>query len=106
MNYRIKARKKPVVIDAFLYLREENINEFVDWVEEVTGKHNAESIKHLPISNEWYCRTLEGDMMISKGDYVICGVNKELYPCKPDIFEKTYDIFVDFMSVVCDIDEL
>lgn len=96
----MKARKKPVVVDVFLYQREDNITDFVSWVEEVTGKHNAKSIKYLPVSNEWYCRTLEGDMLISKGDYVICGVNKEVYPCKPDIFKKTYDILEDFMDVV------
>lgn len=37
-------------------------------------------------------RTLEGIMTASKGDYIICGVNNEFYPCKPDIFEKTYNI--------------
>lgn len=35
--------------------------------------------------------TLEGDMTASVGDYIITGVNGEKYPCKPDIFEKTYD---------------
>lgn len=35
--------------------------------------------------------TLEGDMTASIGDYIITGVNGENYPCKPDIFEKTYD---------------
>ena len=36
--------------------------------------------------------TLERTMEISDGDYIIKGVNGEFYPCKPDIFEKTYDI--------------
>ena len=36
--------------------------------------------------------TLEGDMKASVGDYIITGVNGERYPCKPDIFEKTYEI--------------
>lgn len=35
--------------------------------------------------------TLEGDMKASVGDYIITGVNDEQYPCKPDIFEKTYE---------------
>lgn len=35
--------------------------------------------------------TLEGDMLASVGDYIIKGVNGEFYPCKPDVFEKTYD---------------
>ncbi len=34
--------------------------------------------------------TLEGDMKASPGDYIITGVKGEKYPCKPDIFEKTY----------------
>jgi hypothetical protein len=38
-----------------------------------------------------YIHTLEGDMKISKGDYIITGVNGERYPCKPDIFLKTYE---------------
>ncbi|MBQ0035546.1 MAG: hypothetical protein KBT35_01365 [Firmicutes bacterium] len=36
--------------------------------------------------------TLEGDMKAGVGDYIITGVNGEQYPCKKDIFEKTYDI--------------
>jgi hypothetical protein len=41
--------------------------------------------KHIRI------QTLEGDMKASFGDYIIKGVNGEFYPCKPDIFEKTYE---------------
>ena len=37
-------------------------------------------------------KTLEGDMTASLGDWIIKGVNGEFYPCKPDVFEKTYDI--------------
>ncbi len=40
---------------------------------------------------ELYIDTLEGVMHASVGDYIITGVNGEQYPCKPDIFEKTYD---------------
>ena len=36
-------------------------------------------------------RTLEGEMLAGKGDWIIRGVKGELYPCKPEIFEKTYD---------------
>ena len=36
--------------------------------------------------------TLEGTMEASEGDYIIKGVNGEFYPCKPDIFEKTYEL--------------
>lgn len=36
-------------------------------------------------------KTLEGDMEVSEKDFIIKGVNGEFYPCKPDIFEKTYE---------------
>lgn len=42
-------------------------------------------------------QTLEGDMTAIIGDWIIKGVNGEFYPCKPDVFEKTYDI-VDLTS--------
>ena len=45
-----------------------------------------------PVNGSPFIRTLEGDMTISKGDFVIKGVNGEFYPCKPDIFEKTYEL--------------
>ena len=41
-------------------------------------------------NKEMLIETLEGTMKASKGDYIITGVNGEKYPCKPDIFEKTY----------------
>ena len=37
-------------------------------------------------------QTLEGEMLAREDDWIIRGVNGELYPCKPDIFDKTYDI--------------
>nr|DAS46923.1 MAG TPA: PGDYG protein [Caudoviricetes sp.] len=40
---------------------------------------------------EMIIHTLEGDMKASIGDYIITGVNGEKYPCKPDIFKKTYE---------------
>lgn len=36
-------------------------------------------------------KTLEGDMLASKGDWIVTGVNGEQYPVKPDIFKKTYE---------------
>lgn len=57
----MKFRKKPVVIDAY------------------------------KTDEEMFIATLEGDMRAAPGDWVITGINGERYPCKPDIFEKTYD---------------
>jgi hypothetical protein len=39
--------------------------------------------------------TLEGDMIASPGDWIITGVKGETYPCKPDIFEETYELVAD-----------
>jgi len=38
-----------------------------------------------------YINTLEGKMIAEKDDWIICGIKGELYPCKPDIFEATYE---------------
>jgi len=44
---------------------------------------------------ECYIRTLEGDMHVSEGDWIIKGVNGEFYPCKPDIFAKLYETITE-----------
>ncbi len=81
-------RKKPVVIQA------------VQWL-----GHNQVEYKAVP---EWYVAaevagviryngdllvvaTLEGDMMAPVGHWIIQGIQGELYPCKPDIFEASYE---------------
>jgi hypothetical protein len=47
--------------------------------------------KLLVVSDGVLINTLEGNMKASVGDFIIKGVQGELYPCKPDIFEKTYE---------------
>lgn len=59
---KLKARKKPVVVEAYITDKSMDIH------------------------------TLEGVMQANVGDYIITGVNGEQYPCKPDIFKKTYEI--------------
>ena len=44
---------------------------------------------------ELFIQTLEGRFHVSVGDYIIRGVKGELYPCKPDIFEQTYELVED-----------
>lgn len=61
MNEVKKFRKKPVIVEAYQTIQSQIIH------------------------------TLEGDMLASPGDWIITGVNGEQYPCKPDIFEKTYE---------------
>ncbi|WP_068672287.1 hypothetical protein [Oceanobacillus sp. Castelsardo] len=77
-----KYRKKPVVIEA------------VQLLEGTTPKQvkNALGVDPVIISNDkYYIQTLEGMMEVSIGDYIIKGVQNEFYPCKPDIFEATYE---------------
>ena len=78
--------KKPVVIEAIQY-DGANITEIETFVGgKLPTVMNSNKDTQLVVS------TLEGDMKISKKDYVIKGVNGEFYPCKPDVFEKTYDV--------------
>lgn len=50
-------------------------------------------IEAYQTDEEFVIPTLEGEMKASVGDWIITGVNGEMYPCKPDIFEKTYEPF-------------
>lgn len=82
----MKYRKKPVVIDAFLWTGT-NPFELGEWHESV-GRVDRFCINDdLTIS----IPTLEGVMTAQQGDYIIRGVKGEFYPCKPDIFLATYD---------------
>lgn len=91
-------RKKPVVIEAFQYdgdLKGSDGNYYVpDWAVKAFEEETMYfgSIKEDEPPCELFIKTLEGDMAVSVGDYIIQGVNEELYPCKPDIFEKTYEV--------------
>ena len=83
----MKYRKKPVVIET------------VQW----NGTNMTEIANFTKNSNRYIefegdiCRieTLEGVMTASKGDFIIKGVQGEFYPCKPEIFEQTYELITD-----------
>jgi len=77
MNYR----KKPVEIEAIIF----NGSNFAE-CEHFIGSENFDNTLSYPN----IC-TLEGVMKVSVGDYIIKGVQGEFYPCKPDIFELTYE---------------
>ena len=88
----MKYRKKPVVIDAF---------KFDGVVTDITSDWHAPwwvfdgldtGVLSFERQGVLYVNTLEGKMMVSIGDYIIRGVQGELYPCKPDIFEATYEL--------------
>lgn len=75
-------RKKPVVIEAIQFdgTNKEEIHNFV-----------GDAIGQDVNSKDLFITTLEGIMIASVGDYIIKGVQGEFYPCKPDIFEQTYN---------------
>lgn len=88
-----KYRKKPVVIEAFQYTGDECFrNEAVPkWIVESfdTGVLHWAVVPW--ILSKLCIETLEGEMQVSVGDYIIKGVRGELYACKPDIFIDTYE---------------
>ena len=81
----MKYRKKPVLIEAVLWNGVE-VSEVTDWISKALQN---ETITRY--GDKVVIKTLEGDMIASSGDYIIKGVKGELYPCKPDIFNMTYE---------------
>lgn len=78
-------RKKPVVVEAMLF-DGTNAQDIFNWSQgEITVRHR------FGIAIE----TLEGSMLASPGDWIIRGVQGEFYPCKPGIFEVTYELSCD-----------
>ncbi len=81
----MKYRKKPVVIDAIQFTGLNPVDvahffgDFQDWEPSIEG---------------FTIKTLEGDHLAQPGDWIIKGVAGEFYPCKPDIFEQTYEAVI------------
>jgi hypothetical protein len=82
----MKYRKKPVVIEAIQF-NGWNWQECYQFMSDERLAFNDEMSEHQVLKIE----TLEGIMTASINDFIIKGVNGEFYPCKPDIFEKTYE---------------
>ncbi len=91
----MKYRKKPVVIDAVQFTDEMRIAAVLDsqpCPEGVLMGNRSYNKKDRTIrSAEFYIETLEGRMAVNVGDWIITGIKGERYPCKPDIFEATYE---------------
>ena len=86
MNVIIKQyTKKPTMIEA-IQLTDDNHSEIIQWL----SSYDVES--YTLNSSELYIKTLEGVMKANVGDYIIKGVKNEFYPCKPEIFEMTYEL--------------
>jgi hypothetical protein len=85
----MKFRKKPVVIEATQWFKMGDH----PMVRKPTASVNLEWERRqgLPKGSIGEIKTLEGWMLVTPGDWIITGVKGEHYPCKPDIFEMTYE---------------
>lgn len=82
----MKYRKKPVVVEAVKFTGN-NCFEIMHFMNRSQDIFDAE----LQETDRPYIHTLEGVLTCSPGDFVIKGVKGEFYPCKPDVFEATYE---------------
>jgi hypothetical protein len=91
-----KYRKKPVVIEAIRWTgsNEIEIMDFVGKKLQVTSPPRQMEFDRDDIPDSAYAiiiPTDEGNMRADRNDFIIKGVRGEFYPCKPDVFEKTYE---------------
>lgn len=81
-------RKKPVEIQAMRFDYHDNgLEALPEWIDGNTAQHCYVTED----GDRLFIRTLEGDMEARDGDYIIKGVAGEFYPCKPEIFQQTYE---------------
>jgi len=95
---QLKYRKKPIVIEAFQMTRGRRTNnyEWPQWLHDAWHVKKGEegsvfSTDPNVFNGTISIGTLEGPLSVSWDDWIIQGVQGELYPCKPDIFEATYE---------------
>lgn len=82
-----KFRKLPVVIEAVQLDKDCSLRGSPQWI----NKAIDAGTMYWSGDGYWTIKTLEGSIRAVAGDWIIRGVAGELYPCKPDIFEKTYE---------------
>lgn len=82
----VRYRKKPIVIEAYCFNQKKENNR-PDWFQDAVSEN-----KIVTYEDHAIIKTLEGNMKANLGDWVIKGLSGELYPCKPDIFEATYEV--------------
>jgi hypothetical protein len=85
----MKYRKKPVVIEATQFWPDKKPHP--EGVEEFIQKQTEDVQGYKSTLYGWRVTTLEGPLIVSAGDWIITGVKGEKYPCKPDVFEMTYE---------------
>lgn len=91
----MKFRKKPVVIEAHEMTEDQFKNQegWPDWLKKAREKPPTDERSfYTDDAGRHFIQTLEGVHEVSVGDFIIQGVEGELYPCKPRIFHQTYDV--------------
>lgn len=89
-------RKKPVEVEAWQF--NDTFQTAPEWVKDAVRDGTIYVVPDMYPSKEedrtvhLFIKTLEGEMCAEPHDYIIQGVKGELYPCKPDIFEQTYEV--------------
>ena len=95
----MRYRKRPVVIQAFRFFAND-VHKNMDgrlrnWPKWAVRALRADGVRKVRIWNDcdkvFWCGTHDGPMRISDGDWIIRGVKGEIYPCRPDVFEMTYE---------------
>lgn len=87
-----KYRKRPIVVDAFQWTGDENQTEDPLWIINEIKNGKVSFRRSNGIITAMEIETLEGVMCADFGDFIIRGIQDEIYPCKPDIFAKTYEL--------------
>ena len=88
----MRYRKKPVVIEAFKWTGGPDQIEDPEWANKAQERGEIWFDKDGTSGCVMYIETLEGVMRASQGDYIIKGLAGEIYPCRPDIFEASYEL--------------
>ena len=84
--------KKPVVIDAFIWTGGPDQMEDPPWICEAMENNDVWVTKRPSALIQLAIRTASGVVFASRGDYIIHGVDGEIYPCPPGVFAATYDL--------------
>ena len=87
----MKYKKKPIIIEAFRWTGDQTQVEDPEWIIEAIKQGTVQFRKPELLCCVMMINTFEGIMTAYRGDWIIKGVKDELYPCKNDIFEATYE---------------
>lgn len=101
----MKYKKKPVVIEAFKWTGDETQLEDPQWIVDAIKNGTVYFKGQGTPEVALIIKTLEGDMVASRGNYIIKGIKGELYPVRQDIFEETYEAVVEAPCALHDEEE-